>query len=73
MCNPSNDAQFIGKYRQRGGQIFETLRHWSGGLSPLNMTSTGATAASYFGKAAFKLAKGDAVMKRTVHGCMLIR
>jgi hypothetical protein len=25
MRYPSNDAQFIGKYRQLGGQIFETL------------------------------------------------
>jgi hypothetical protein len=27
MRYPSNDAQFIGKYRQLGGQIFETLGH----------------------------------------------
>jgi hypothetical protein len=25
MRDPSNDAQFIGKYRHLGGQIFETL------------------------------------------------
>ena len=25
MRYPSHDARFIGKYRQRGGQIFETL------------------------------------------------
>jgi hypothetical protein len=27
MCYPSNDAQFIGKYRQLADQIFETLGH----------------------------------------------
>jgi hypothetical protein len=36
MRDPSHDARFIGKYRRLGGQIFETLGHQSGGLSPLD-------------------------------------